>query len=187
MHLEALKKQGWWDQIKNLGSAPIEVLKLHEQWSDAFYITAQIEEGDDIPDPRFLEGYKSLASWLVDYVVNMVSNSKTAAGEFQMQAGAIYEYLKRAIVPSTVVLDGQRIHPTPQVLIDAGYCFLLEHMATLLENVEGRDSESVRDLSQLAQRLELWMLKALEDNRLLTRQVNNVRNPSRRDQASTWA
>jgi hypothetical protein len=56
------------------------------------------------------------------------------------------------------------------VLINAGYMFLLEELPTLLANIENEKSSSVESRSRLSARLELWLLKALEDHRLLRRE-----------------
>ena len=63
------------------------------------------------------------------------------------------------------------MHPRPVVLINAGYRFLLEDFSLLLENIEGEKSDLIESRSRLSARLELWLLKALEDHRLLTKQV----------------
>jgi hypothetical protein len=63
------------------------------------------------------------------------------------------------------------VHPTPVVLINAAFRFFLTSLSTLIDNIDGKDKDSVADRSKYSERLELWMLKALEDHRLLTRQA----------------
>jgi hypothetical protein len=90
---------------------------------------------------------------------------------FKKASPVIAQYLRRAIVPSTIVVDGDIVYPRPVVIINAGYRFLLEDISLLISNIEGEKPESIESRSRLSTRLELWLLKALEDHRLLVGSV----------------
>jgi hypothetical protein len=177
LHIETLKKLGWWDEISTYRSAPVQTLRMCEEWSPDFFIEMSKPENDSVPDEVFLGKFRDISAWLIDYVIGRVTTASRALEDFRKQAPTISEYLRRAIVPSTIIIDGVKVHPGSVVLINATYQFLLEHLDRLLENIRGEAVDSVESRSRLAQRLELWVLKALEDNRLLTRQLQNERNP----------
>lgn len=106
----------------------------------------------------------------MNYLLTRVALPAHELSEFRVQSPVIAEYLKRAIVPSTIIVKGEVEYPKPVVLINAGFRFLLEELSQLLSNVDGEDPASIESRSRLTGRLELWLLKALEDHRLLTRQ-----------------
>ena len=76
--------------------------------------------------------------------------------------------MARAIIPSTVITDSGPIYPTPVVLINAAFRFVLEDFDKLLEKIDRKSPNPVKDRSWYTERLELWVLKALEDYRLLS-------------------
>jgi hypothetical protein len=86
-----------------------------------------------------------------------------------MQSPIISDYLRRAIVPSTIIAEGRVEHPRPVVLINAGFQFWLENLPLLLTNIKGEPRNSIESRSRIGARLELWLLKALEDYPLLTK------------------
>jgi len=124
-------------------------------------------------EARLLSCYDELCSWLIDFVPSRVKGHVNDVADFHDQSPIIAEYLRRAIVPSTIIVQGKIVHPRPVVLINAGYQFLLEKFSLLLENIEGEKPNSIESRSRLSARLELWLLKALEDHQLLTKGVSN--------------
>ena len=101
--------------------------------------------------------------------------------EYRGQSRVICEYFREAIVPSTIVINGKREHPTAVVLINAAFRFYLESLPDLIENVENENPASVEARSRFAERLELWSLKAIEDCRLLEKESGNVGRAQTRD------
>jgi hypothetical protein len=152
----------------------VQVLKKCKSWNDLSYINYPFDGEDKVTDKRFLKIYRELISGLIKYVTEHVETAKQAVPEFKKQFRWIADYLERAIVPSTVMVDSVKTYPGPTVLINSGYLFKLEMLPKLLERIIGKNTDSVKDSSDLNERLELWILKALEDNRLLTGQVKNV-------------
>lgn len=169
VHLRLLKRLGWWEAISDLTSASISVLKSCENWSSCFYIQSFLPT--QVSDLRVFECYNEIVDWLVDHVIQTVGSSVDHIEGFKKYSATISEYLRRAIVPSTIIYDGKQVNPHPVVLINAIWSFRLTELNYLIQNVEGESVDSVQSVSRMTDRLELWALKAIEDYRLLAKQA----------------
>jgi hypothetical protein len=171
-HRKLLEKIGWWHEIRNWSSAPVKVLQSCEE--PATLLTVEIDDWpNEVTQDRLLQCYNEVCDSLVDYVPKIVRGYGNDVADFKVQSPIIAQYLQRAIVPSTIIVGGRVVHPRPVVLINAGYQFLLEDFSLLLANIKGEKPRSIESRSRLTARLELWLLKALEDHRLLTGGVSN--------------
>jgi hypothetical protein len=168
-HYKLLNELGWWRSIENWSSSSVEVLKLCEQRSTDLHVTSTVPEA--VGEVRLLQCYWEVCDWLRPFICSIVPSRSEDLKEFESQADTISEYLRRAVVPSTIIVGESMVHPGPVVLINAAFRFFLTSLSTLIENIDGKDKDSVADRSTYSERLELWMLKALEDYRLLTRQA----------------
>jgi hypothetical protein len=90
--------------------------------------------------------------------------------DFADLSETISDYLASAIVPSTIIVGSDPVHPSPEVLINSAFGFILEDFERLLENLDKDkvSADSISDRSNYTERIELWILKAIEDYRLLT-------------------
>jgi hypothetical protein len=166
-HRKVLERLGWWEVIKDWSSPPVEVLRICSDSTSLF----AVEVGGalrTVPQDRLLFCFDEVCDWLVKYVPSKVKRRTDEVADFKVQAPIIADYLRRAIVPSTVMIGKDAVYPSPVVLINAGYRFLLEELSLLLENIEDESPNSIESRSKFSARLELWLLKALEDHRLLT-------------------
>ena len=164
-HLMLLKKLGWWGEIEKMSTSYVDVLKISEAKSSDLRIETEIPE--DVGDERFLKCFWEMCAWLIDFVTAERPISSTLLADYRKQSAVIARYLQEAIVPSSIVIDGKREHPTPVILINAAFGFYLESIPDLIRNVDKQDASSVEARSRFAERLELWALKAIEDCRLL--------------------
>jgi hypothetical protein len=165
-HLKLLKKLGWWTEMKKISSCYIEVLSVSAARISDLRIETEIPP--EIGGAKFLAAFFELCDWLITFVAKKVRTSANAIPNYRRQAKTISEYLRQAVVPSTIVVRGNTEHPSPIVLINSAFRFYPEHIPDLIRNVENREPGSVKDRSELTERLELWSLKALEDCRLLS-------------------
>lgn len=166
-HRKLLAKLGWWAQISNWSCGPVQVLKACARDRSSF----SLDLDEPLPEElglRLLQCYDEVCSWLIGEVPKRVNGCRDGIATFEAQSAAIADYLQRAIVPSTIIVRGKVIHPKPVTLINAGYKFLFENLRNLLTRIEGEKPDSIESRSRLTGRLELWLLKALEDHRLLT-------------------
>ncbi|MGA3035510.1 MAG: hypothetical protein ABSD70_19680 [Terracidiphilus sp.] len=169
-HKLLLEKLGWWQAIRTSQSAPVQVLNTCARRSKRFTVEINGALPKKVTDARLLRCFDEVCTSLVGYVPSILKRSADDVVAFKAQSPTIGEYLRRAVIPSSIIIGGKRTHPTSVVLINAGYMFLLEELPTLLANIENEKSSSVESRSRLSARLELWLLKALEDHRLLRRE-----------------
>ncbi len=165
LHLRHLKALGWWRTIERWSCSPLQLLKHCGKVFGQTFLSGEINS--DARSVFNIQCFWDVCDWLLEFVKNRVPSSKKDIECFVDQYPVISSYLARAIVPSTIVTDSGMIHPSPAVLINAAYRFVLEDVQELLRNIEGRSESSVADRSWCTERLELWVLKALEDCRLL--------------------
>jgi len=167
-HRKLLAKLGWWKQVRNWSCGPVQVLKTCTQDRSAF----SLELDEDLPEKvvpvRLLQCYDEVCNWMIREVPKRVKGCRDGIATFEVQSAVIAAYLQRAIVPSTIIMRGKVIHPKPVTVINAGYKFLFENLRDLLSSIEKEKPDSIESRSRLTGRLELWILKALEDHRLLT-------------------
>lgn len=166
-HRKLLAKLGWWEQIKNWSCAPVQVLRVCIQDKSALWLEIDEDLPSTVTPERLFQCHGEVCNWLIGEVPKRVKGSRDSIATFETQSEVIADYLQRAIVPSTIVIRGKVIHPKPVTLINAGYKFLFENLRNLLTRIEGEKPDSIESRSRLTSRLELWLLKALEDYRLL--------------------
>jgi hypothetical protein len=167
-HRKLLEGLGWWPLVKEWRCATIKALEKSTNWSEYITIEGSLPEG--VKQDKLFEVYREVCDWLVTYCAKFFTDTAEQVAAYQLQAPEISQYLSRAIVPSTVLIAGEEVYPNPVTLLNAGLHFLLEELPELIQNIAGEDPESVETQSRIGARVELWILKAIEDNRLLARQ-----------------
>jgi len=165
LHMKYLQTLGWWDPIESWRSNSVELLKQCSKVSEKTSASSTIP-----PDVRKLVDLKcfwEVSEWLLDFVKTEVPTLGKDIEDLANYYGEISKYLARAIIPSTVVTESGPVHPNPVVLINSAFRFVLEDLDRLLKNIDKVATDSVSDRSKYTERLEIWILKALEDYRLL--------------------
>jgi hypothetical protein len=164
-HKMLLERLGWWALVQNWDCAAITAIRKCSDWSNYLIV----ESG--MPQPlEAMSAYREICEWLVGYCSGYFPNVAGSVAQFASQSAEIDKYLERAIVPSTVMVGAVEQHPDPLVLLNSGIKFMSQDMGRLLSNISGKDAHSVADYASVSARVELWILKAIEDNRLLSRQ-----------------
>jgi len=169
-HKLLLEKLKWWEAIQNSQCAPVQVLKACAGSSKLFTIEIDGRLPSKVTDARLLRCFNRVCTWLIRYVPSIVKRRGDDVRSFKEQYPTIVKYLERAVIPSSIMMKGKRMHPTPAVLVNAGYMFFLEKLPQLLSNIDlnKKKSDSIESRGHVSGRLELWLLKALEDHRLIT-------------------
>ncbi len=112
---------------------------------------------------RFVEWSPKLVEALIAFLPVENSGARIALNE----EAAIFKYLSRGVVPSTIRLDGTTVYPAGISLINAGYNFVVSNLHQLIERLPEADSKSDLTRAVWASRVESWIMKALEDHLLL--------------------
>jgi hypothetical protein len=94
---------------------------------------------------------------------------------FERHHKDIRNHLSRAVVPSSIVRHGETAYPDPVAIVNSSYVLRLESLDDLINNIEDQDGSSVSTRAHWIDRLELWTLKAIEDNGLLVKQAPDQR------------
>jgi hypothetical protein len=168
-HKKMLERLGWWPMVSGWDCSPVKALIKCSTWSPLLNIEGWVPPGTA---GQMLTAFQEICEWLLAYCSGFFPNVSVSVANFDLQAPEITKYLKRAIVPSTILVDDKEQYPDPVVLLNAGIRFLSQDISALISGIAGQDPSSVETHSKIAARVELWILKAIEDNRLLTRQEN---------------
>lgn len=168
-HVKLLDRIGWWNQVKNIECPSIRALLNAVSRSDDVHISADLPAG--VTEERMLICYHEVLEWLISYVATKIPGDPTDISEFEIEQPVISEYFREAVVPSTIVIDNKQRNPRTVVLINSAFCFYLTSLPSLVANIADQNPESVEARSKFTERLELWALKAIEDSRLLEKQL----------------
>jgi len=167
--LNYLKNAGWW---QCLGGAKTEHQKLIEK------LAARKEEEylypvPDIPQlgSLLIRAFLRVRVPVRELVAKTCKECAADTRPFVAYSEAIWRYLANATVPSTLSLGGEAFHPPEVATINSAFLFSLASLSRLLAKVEGYDASrpKVSDYGQVAGRIELWTMKAIEDLALLSR------------------
>ena len=167
-HRKLLETCGWWHLIDTWHCPSVEVLAKCATWSNFLVVEGAFSTSVKTSD--LMEVYSATCQWLIPYCSSYFPEIASQVSDFQIQLPEITKYLERAIVPSTIWVGESVVHPTPVTLLNAGLYFLLEKLPDLISQIAGQNASSVETRSRIGARVELWILKAIEDNRLLARQ-----------------
>jgi len=162
-HLDAL---GWWNQIKDWRSNSVDLLDHCCLVFGKTTLSNKIPP--DVASQLKLQCFWDACDWLLGYVKRTVPASDKDIKHLADHYDVISKYLERAIVPSTIITESGPVYPTPVVLINSAFRFVLQDFDNLLKRVDMEPMNPVRERSWYTERLELWVLKALEDYRLLS-------------------
>ncbi len=170
VHAALLVNLGWWDTISDWTSAPIEVLRtrtdlrLYDLGLDAL-------PPEGVQQNPLIDCFSEVCNWLIDFVISAIPTDNALIQSFNDQSPTISQYLKRAVVPSSIVLKQKGVvYPGPIVILNSTFRFYLEELPELIRSVEGDIKDDVESRSKYSMRLELWALKGIEDSRLLAYQ-----------------
>ena len=162
-HLQAL---GWWDHVKDWKTNSVVLLEHCSQVRGQ--TTPSNTISSNVGNLLNLQCFWDACDWLLDFVKEQIPTLEKDIEDLGGYYGEISKYLARAIVPSTIIMESGPVYTTPIVLINSAFRFVLEDFDKLLEKIGKESLNSVKDRSWYTERLELWVLKALEDYRLLS-------------------
>ena len=161
-----LEDTGWWDLIKDTKSAYLAALNAARTLADSKLAAP----GKKDLAKSALNAFIAITPSIHHAIKETVALVDSGVEDFKEFDGGIRAHLVRGIVPSTVVVNGQRRFPGAVALINTAHKFCLESLDDLIRGIDGQDEKSARVRSTWYERVEMWTLKALEDNHLLTRQ-----------------
>lgn len=165
LHLKHLRALGWWKYVRKWNSPLVGLLKECSRFHESCRYSQEIPP--EVCEHLALKHFWTVCDWLGGFVCDRIAVSSGEPERMGSHYSVISSYLSNAVVPSSIVVEGEVMHPTTVELVNSAYRFVHEDFDKLLRNIEKVSSSSVGDRSRYQERLELWILKALEDNRML--------------------
>jgi hypothetical protein len=150
-----LGELGWWTHVKELGSYHSLVLQRAETQIDSSFQFSPTLKGAYAG--ACLEAFLATAPAVREAVKSVLNSLDTGVQDYSQHSSSIGEYLSHGVVPSMVVTTSGTATPGPVALVNAAYLMYADSLGNLI----GRWTD----------RLELWVLKALDDNQLLGMQI----------------
>lgn len=167
-HKEQLNAQGWWAAIKDLNC---EHPRLIEEMASINPVDYTSFPHEPLFDTELIPAFLRLRPEIRRLVKTTVGNRDAGLNAFVALKSGIDECLSNGIVPS--VLHGRGEDPLPLALINAAFVFYLQSLSALIEAIDGPGPMDIEHRSDISRRLEMWVLKAIEDCNLLTRYSKN--------------
>jgi len=158
--LQMLKTAKWWDEVSTLKCEHVSLIEELASYPETKYSYA--------PQPELVEVFKTITHLLAPLVQQVCSKVDNGLTDFLKWNQGIQDAFANGVVPSTIYRNAVREHPSPLAILNATWFFHLNSLDKLMAKIAGRSSENIKDRSSLSSRLEMWAMKAMEDNRLLS-------------------
>lgn len=161
-HFEQLKFGGWWPLLDQLDTNHAGLIRrLHKVRQTQYVYNAR---------PRRLATASLRAFEQVRPRISELVRTLFAKQESRFQeirdcecVAAINNYLRRGVVPGTLVKNGRAYEPDPVLLINAAYLFYLRSVPELVATIKDGKPNDVDQRSFWGERVEQWTLKAMEN------------------------
>lgn len=161
---QMLERLGWWPLVDgSTADAARALQRIRAPISGQPVPPINRANIDDLLFPKSQEAFRRIASALLKRVEELLEPIRPDTTRFEKLYLAIHPYLALGVVPSTIQFDGSDHFPDPVTLLNAGYKFYLESLPELISNVKDAKPESISERAYWGDKLELWIMKALED------------------------
>jgi len=166
-----LRRLNWWGEVDAIRSHYVDVLRCAVEIDDSELEFRTHEQPPDY-SRKTLKAFLALAPRIMELVIDVMRDSKGDALEpgvsnYQRFVGPIGEYLRRAVVPSTILEGDDHWYPDPVALLNASMKFYLESIEGLMNTIEAQKTSLAGHRSRWIQRVESLTAKAIEDYQLL--------------------
>ena len=168
--IDLLRKLKWWPHVLKIKSGYSGVLQLIFKLEEDKF-TFRHPENQHLA-PRALNAFLSICSEVYELVHTVMKDLEPGVEVYERFGEAIRQHLSLGLVPSSIVRDGENLWPDPIATINAAYALQLESLDGLIGNIEGQDANSARTRGIWTDRLEMWIIKAIEDHSLLVKKAS---------------
>lgn len=160
--IEQLKRDEWWDTVKDLSSDHIQVGSrlASKPRSDYEFVVDQAKV------PAFIETFLEIVPFINPAVRELTPDPKSVAQDFKNRRSDIEDCFLQGVVPSHLLKQATPNSPLPVSIIDAAYSFYMTSMPDLLKTLIDQSPSNLDQRIDLTAKLESWTLKALEDYQL---------------------
>jgi hypothetical protein len=168
-HMLQLDRLGWWRALRGFESEHLALIRHFGRVPDSEYFY-RFEE-DPTLGKALLAAFLDLRPTIRAAVARTAGGLSIGLGEFRRWNRHIQQYLGHGVVPSTLVVNRRFIHPPPLTVLNAGFCFYLGSILSLIRKTQGRKPAVLNHRAKLSGRVEAWTMKAIEDEKLLASQA----------------
>ncbi|HVP54782.1 MAG TPA: hypothetical protein VMU45_07285 [Candidatus Eisenbacteria bacterium] len=167
-----LQKLRWWPAIESIKSHYVSVLSSSQNVQRESF---GYRDNDAPLAEEAISGFMILSPHILNAVTDIMKDANgkkldSRLNSYRKFNDEIGKYLVRAVVPSTVFLDGQHWYPDEITLLNASTRLYLESLENLMEGVEEQNPHLPSHRSNWTKRLEALTTKAIEDHSLLVRE-----------------
>jgi hypothetical protein len=165
--LAILKKDEWWDELKNVDVHYVRLLANVDSLKDTDFTLSNFGS---------LDAKKIMAAFLtvVPMIFSELDTVTVALGsgleEWKSLCPKIESYLEHGIVPSNLLQKpGELSFHVPSLvpLLNSSYKFYVQWLDNLLNHIDGADVRDIRCRSEWATKVQMWTAKAIEDGNIL--------------------
>jgi len=163
-----LQATGWWKasgEPRTEHHARIEVLASKPE---ANYKYPEVNAPAPVGD-LLIQAFLRLRQRVRGLVEETCGGLSSRVDAFTKYGPTIRKYLLNATVPSTLTIGGESHHPDPVAIVNASLLFSLASLTALRQRIKGYQPGDVADHGDVAGRVEVWAMKAIEDCALLNR------------------
>jgi hypothetical protein len=165
--LQYLTETGWWSALAAYKTEHQALIETLANKSEEAYIY-QVPENPQLGD-CLIKAFLRMRATVRDLVTERCGRLAADKASFVAYGQDIEKYLLNAVVPSTLMIAGKACYPPETATVNASFLFSLALLDGLLRKIKNYRRNSVGDHAEVAGRIELWVLKAIEDHALLTK------------------
>jgi hypothetical protein len=164
-HMLRLQRLGWWKALRGLESEHVQLIRHFGRVPESEYLYRVVDDAK--LGAALVAAFLDLRPEIRAAVTRTAGALPIGLGDFRRWNRAVQQYLGHGVVPSTLVLNRRFIHPPPLTVVNAGFCFYLRSILTLIRKTQGCKRAVLDHRGRVAARVEMWTMKAIEDEQLL--------------------
>lgn len=173
LHAKWLRSCGWCEELKKHASEVHAHLEKCEKLEiNAFKINChlsipELSDQQDLIHNWMLNQVERLVRTVEASVSKKLENVQNPYDDYKRSSEYVMSCLEHGVVPSTVRnSEGEKIHPNPTTLLNAGFFFFLGEMEGLMKRVKSK-ADPIQKRLQYEKRLNEWLAKAIDDWQIL--------------------
>jgi hypothetical protein len=170
-HVKQLEADGWWSVVRCVKCEHVELIEELATLDEQTYEFV-LDDGQVAPR-EFIDAFLKLLPQVRQEIATTFANTKPAVEVFEKYNNAIQECLLQGIVPSAIFEATKLSAPSESIaLLNSAFFFYLTLLEKLISNISNQKPDPIENRGFWTRKLEAWILKALENVRLLENQGN---------------
>jgi hypothetical protein len=164
-HLDQIKSQGWWERLRVAAPEITKTITWLSEIEPTKYVYADEQKAELAP--KCLAAFLGLLPAIKEVVATTAAEcTANYNDEVCLDLDAVSEALAQGVVPSTVVYKECVRRIEARGILNGAYFFYLCELDRLTRHVKSPDRDAVSLRAFWLEKIEMWTLKALEDDHL---------------------